>query len=109
MTNLNLQGVNLTVTKSMRDRSKKILKKLFERYPPIKHQVTVNSSPDGVDVKIYYQDDLTSKTASVSVKDFYIGLVKLRDVLISRLEKEHKAGFQQKRKSGRCPEPATDC
>jgi ribosome-associated translation inhibitor RaiA len=108
MSKVHLQGVNLTVTKSMRNRSEKTLKKLFKRYPPIKHQITVNSSPDGVDVKINYQDNLTSKTVSVRVKDFYIGLVKLREVLISRLEKEHKASLHKKRRSGRLHDPIVE-
>jgi ribosome-associated translation inhibitor RaiA len=108
MSKVNLQGVNLTVTNSMRNRSEKTLKKLFERYPPINHQITVNSSPSGVDIKINYQDDLTSKTVSVHVKDFYIGLVKLRDIMISRLEKEHKSSLQQKRQSGRPLIPAVE-
>lgn len=97
MRSVNIQGVNISITDNMLDKVSAALKKISNRYPSIHHNVTVKEVPSGFEIKMTYQDQATSVKASVKTKDFYKGIVELRNNILSQLEKEHKIIVQKKR------------
>ena len=90
MVQVNIRGVGVELTQAMTDRAQELMDKLFVRYPPISHEITVKTLPDGVELCGQYHDELSTKSAKTAHSDFYAGFGLLRDQLLRQIEREHK-------------------
>tara|TARA_B100000929_G_scaffold281234_1_gene260022 strand:+ start:20732 stop:21103 length:372 start_codon:yes stop_codon:yes gene_type:complete len=108
MAKINIQGVGVSVTETMRTEAQKAISKVFNRYPPISHRLTVRESPKGIELKLSYQDDVDSYEASHTCKDFYGGIKVIRDTMLRNIKRTHQSKIDQKRKGGIKNELARD-
>ena len=74
MAKINIQGVGVSVTETMRTEAQKAISKVFNRYPPISHRLTVRESPKGIELKLSYQEMWTAMKQATHAKTFTVVL-----------------------------------
>jgi ribosome-associated translation inhibitor RaiA len=89
MTTLVITGNGLEITNVMQKRAMELMKKVFERYPPVSHSVTVKQSNRDINISIHYHDNIAETHVSKDHSDFYLGMKLTRDSLLKSLKSHH--------------------
>lgn len=99
MANVVIQGIKMSITDTMQEQAQKAMDKVFSRYHPISHRISVRQSPDGFELKLHYQDEVDQYEASHTGRDFYAGIKVLRDTILRNIKRAHQAKISQKRQA----------
>lgn len=94
-----IQGIKLSITDTMREQAQKAMEKVFSRYDPISHRLTVREAPNGLSLKLSYKDAAGEYESSTTCRDFYAGVRELRDTMLRNIRRQHDSNISKKRKS----------
>jgi ribosome-associated translation inhibitor RaiA len=86
MTKLVITGNGLEITDVMQKRALELMGKVFERYPPVSHSVTVKGSNRDINISIYYHGNMAETHVSKDYPDFYSGMKLARNALLKSLK-----------------------
>jgi ribosome-associated translation inhibitor RaiA len=89
MTKLVITGNGLEITDVMQKRALELMNKVFERYPPVSHSVTVKESNRDINISIHYHDNMAETHVNKDHPDFYSGMKLARDSLLKSLKSHH--------------------